>query len=155
MAAASHLPFLLSVALVGCTSKSVSWGDIAQLASTGYKDVSRLASGDVVMHRDICVSNPEPIVAWIDSFIRELYEVRKLLEDENGPRVMTFARFSSKRPMPGPCGWPEGFLPRPDPYSTRPEIPSFTDGIGQTLMGSWMWGQRKRIFGDSKTRKEK
>ena len=58
VAAASHLPFLLSMALVGCTSKSSNWEDIAQLASSGYRDISRLAAGDPVMHRDICVSNP-------------------------------------------------------------------------------------------------
>ena len=58
VAAASHLPFLLSVALVGCTSKSATWEDIAQLAATGYEDISRLASGDPIMHRDICVLQP-------------------------------------------------------------------------------------------------
>ncbi len=85
VAAASHLPFMLSVALVNCASKSVNWEDIAQLASSGFHDLSRLASGDPVMHRDICVSNPQPIVAWIDAFIRELYEVRNMLDDSDGP----------------------------------------------------------------------
>ena len=85
VAAVSHLPFLLSVALVGCTSKSPNWDDLAQLAATGYEDSSRLASGDPIMHRDICLSNPEPIVAWIDSFIKELYEVRQLLNAQPAP----------------------------------------------------------------------
>ena len=85
VAAVSHLPFLLSVALVGCTSKSANWEDIAQLAATGFNDVSRLASGDPIMHRDICLTNPDEIVAWIDSFIRELYETRKVLTAEGGP----------------------------------------------------------------------
>ena len=85
VAAASHLPFLLSTALVGCTSKSVNWEDIAQLASTGYRDITRLASGDAVMHRDICLSNRQPIVSWIDAFIKELYEFRNILEAEPHP----------------------------------------------------------------------
>jgi prephenate dehydrogenase len=85
VAAASHLPFLLSTALVGCTSKSVNWEDIAQLASTGYRDITRLASGDSVMHRDICLTNSQPIVSWIDAFIKELYEFRKILEAEPQP----------------------------------------------------------------------
>ena len=85
VAAASHLPFLLSTALVGCTSKSANWEDIAQLASTGYRDITRLASGDAVMHRDICLSNRQPIVSWIDAFIKELYEIRKILEAEPHP----------------------------------------------------------------------
>ena len=85
VAAASHLPFLLSTALVGCTSKSANWEDIAQLASTGYRDITRLASGDSVMHRDICLTNSQPIVSWIDAFIKELYEFRKILEAEPHP----------------------------------------------------------------------
>ena len=70
---------MMSVALMQTVSKSANWDDIAQLASSGFRDLSRLASGDTVMHRDISVTNNEPIVSWIDSFIRELYEIRKVL----------------------------------------------------------------------------
>ena len=155
VAAASHLPFLLSVALVGCTSKSVNWEDIAQLASTGYKDVTRLASGDAVMHRDICVSNSEPIVAWIDSFIRELYEMRKLLGDENGPKAddirQVFEQASDARSR-----WLAGAVPSSARNQLAlPEVPSFTEGMGQMLMGSKLMEARNRFFRDSKTRKDK
>jgi prephenate dehydrogenase len=155
VAAASHLPFLVSVALVSCTSKSANWGDIAQLASTGYKDLTRLASGDAVMHRDICVSNPEPIVAWIDSFIRELYEVRKLLDDETGPKGddirQVFEQASDARAL-----WMAGAIsPSSGSQSARPEVPSFTESIGQMFMGTKIMEAQKRLFGDSKTRKEK
>ena len=40
--AVSHLPLLLNVALVACTSNSPSWDDIAQVASTQYKEMTRL-----------------------------------------------------------------------------------------------------------------
>jgi prephenate dehydrogenase len=155
VAAASHLPFLVSVALVGCTSKSVNWEDIAQLASTGYKDVTRLASGDAVMHRDICVSNPGPIVAWIDSFIRELYEVRALLGDETGPKgddiLQVFEQASDARAL-----WLAGALsPVARTRSAPPEIPSFTENLGRMFMGSRLMEMQKRLFKDSKTREEK
>ena len=155
VAAASHLPFLLSVALVGCTSKSANWEDIAHLASTGYKDVSRLASGDAVMHRDICISNPEPIVAWIDTFIRELYEVRKLLGDDDGPKGddirQVFEQASNARDH-----WLTGaFTPLERVRSTTPDIPSFGENLGQMLMGSKLMETQKRFFQDRKTRKDK
>ena len=82
VAAVSHLPFMLSVGLVGCTSKSANWEDIAQLASSGYHDLTRLASGDPIMHRDICATNSQHIVAWIDAFIRELYHIRQSLDTQ-------------------------------------------------------------------------
>ena len=123
VAAASHLPFLVSVALMGCTSKSENWEDIAQLASTGYKDITRLASGDPTMHRDICVSNPEPIVAWIDRFIRELYEVRKLLDNGEGPAAedvkQVFEQANDARTK-----WLAGLVtPMARQQASRPEIP--------------------------------
>lgn len=82
VAAISHLPALLSVALVSLTSKSPSWTKMSDLAASGYRDVSRLASGDPRMMRDICLSNRDNIVAWIDGFIEELGQMRSLLAQE-------------------------------------------------------------------------
>ena len=85
VSAVSQLPFLLSVALVGCTSKSASWSDIAAVASAPYKESTGQASGDPVTSRDILASNNEGVVHWIDSFIQELYEIRQILaSDEDG-----------------------------------------------------------------------
>ncbi len=146
VAAVSHLPFLMSVALVGCTSKSANWEDIAQVASTGFEDITRLASGDPVMHRDICLSNPEPIVAWIDAFIRELYEVRKMLDDGNEPSgddiKQVFDDASQAR-----ARWLAGLV---TPLARRggpaTEIPSFSENMGQMFMGQKAMDAQKRFF---------
>ena len=136
VAAASHLPFLLSVALVGCTSKSANWEDIAQLAATGYEDISRLASGDPIMHRDIFVSNPEPIVAWIDAYIRELYQVRQMLANENGPDIDAVHEFFAQA-AEARARWLAGQV---TPMSSHPmsqtEMPSFGENVGTMFMGS-------------------
>ena len=154
VAAASHLPFLLSVALVSCASKSVNWEDIAQLASSGFNDLSRLAAGDPVMHRDICVSNPQPIVAWIDAFIRELYEVRNMLDDGDGPRGeelhQLFEDASNAR-----ARWLAGLVSRQ--HSSALEIPSFSENMGQIFMGQKAMDAQKRFFSNLKdgSRKDK
>lgn len=80
-AAVSHLPMLLSTTLVNCTTRSQAWREIVKLASSGYRDVSRLASGDPEMHRDICLTNQEGIVYWIDEFIKGLYDLRRMVKD--------------------------------------------------------------------------
>ena len=121
VAAASHLPFMMSVALMGCTSKSANWDDIAQLASSGFGDLSRLASGDPVMHRDICITNPEPIVAWMDSYIRELYDLRNLLAARTGPTRTRCIRCSSTPWRPGRVGRQEYLLPQ---TGCRPRFPA-------------------------------
>ena len=154
VAAASHLPFLMSIALVNCASKSVNWEDIAQLASSGFNDLSRLASGDPVMHRDICVSNPQPIVAWIDAFIRELYEVRNMLDDSDGPRGeelhQPFEDASIAR-----AKWLAGLVS--SQRSNSPEIPTFSESMGQIFMGQKAMDAQKRFFGNMKdgSRKDK
>ena len=157
VAAVSHLPFLMSVALVSCASKSVNWEDIAQLASSGFNDLSRLASGDPVMHRDICVSNPQPIVAWIDAYIRELYEMRNMLDDSDGPRGeelhQLFEDASNAR-----ARWLAGLVtPMARQRSEAPEIPTFAESMGQMFVGQKAMDAQKRIFGNLKdgSRKDK
>ena len=149
-AAASHLPFLVSVALMGCTSKSANWEDIAQVASTGYKDITRLASGDPIMHRDICVSNPEPIVAWIDTFIRELYEIRKLLDNEEGPASEDVQQVFQQA-FDARTRWLAGLVtPMARQQVSKVEIPSFSETMGQMFVGRKGMEMQRRFFKDSK-----
>ena len=79
LAGISHLPILLSAALVSATTKSPLWPRMSQLAATGYRDLSRLASGNPRMGRDICLTNRDNILYWIDEYIRELGELRSLV----------------------------------------------------------------------------
>ena len=79
VAAVSHLPILLSAALVSTATKSPSWREISKLAATGFRDVSRLASGDPVMSLDICVTNHESIHHWLGEAINELQAYRDLV----------------------------------------------------------------------------
>ncbi|MCI0799868.1 MAG: prephenate dehydrogenase/arogenate dehydrogenase family protein [Chloroflexi bacterium] len=146
VAAVSHLPFLLSVALVGCTSKSANWEDIAQLAASGYHDISRLASGDPVMHRDICVSNPEPIVAWIDSMIRELYDIRNVLNAEGGPDSDAVHQFFSDA-SEARARWMAGaVVSKGRQASAGSEIPSFAESMGEMFAGRRVMEAQKKMF---------
>jgi prephenate dehydrogenase len=83
VAAISHLPMLLSSVLVKITSESPAWPEMARLASSGYRDVSRLASQDPEMNRDICLTTHEGLGYWIDEFIKELYRFRGLIKDSD------------------------------------------------------------------------
>ena len=146
VAAVSHLPFLLSVALVGCTSKSVNWEDIAQLAATGYEDISRLASGDPIMHRDICVSNPEPIVAWIDAYIRELYQVRQLLTEENGPDIDAVQEFFEQA-AEARARWLAGAVtPMASQPTPQSDMPSFGADMGNMFLGTGAMNAARRMI---------
>lgn len=75
----SHLPFMLSIALVRSVSRDSSWRDMKHLSAGGFRDVSRLAAGSPEMHRDICATNRETIVRWLDTAVDELQHVRSLI----------------------------------------------------------------------------
>jgi len=77
--AVSHLPSLLSIALMRTVSKDPAWRDMKHLTATGFRDVSRLAAGSPEMHRDICITNREAIVRWMGAAIDELQHARSLI----------------------------------------------------------------------------
>jgi prephenate dehydrogenase len=81
VAGISHLPFLLSAALIDTTVNSPSWTEMAVLASSGFRDVSRLASGDPQMHNDICMTNRAAIVRWLNQAAQSLIDMRDMIED--------------------------------------------------------------------------
>ena len=90
VAAISHLPFLLSTALVNVASRSPSWRDLGRLAAGGFRDVSRLASGDPAMHRDICLTNQQSILRWLDALVAELEEVARQIREGSDELETTF-----------------------------------------------------------------
>ncbi len=149
VAAVSHLPFMMSVALMQTVSKSANWDDIAQLASSGFRDLSRLASGDAIMHRDITLTNREPIVSWIDSFIRELYEIRNLLNDETGPDPAAVAELFENAHEQR-ARWLAGSItPGSRMQRSAPEIPTFSESMGEMFIGrKGMEAQRRLFRGD-------
>lgn len=87
VAGISHLPLLLSVGLVTATGSSPAWKEMAPLAATGFRDVSRLASGDPQMQRDILLTNPHGLTRWIDELIRFLVSVREQINAGDGATI--------------------------------------------------------------------
>ena len=75
----SHLPLLLSAALVSATTKDPSWHKMSKLAASGYRDLSRLASGNPEVNAHICTTNRQAILYWIDKFSGELTRYRQLV----------------------------------------------------------------------------
>jgi prephenate dehydrogenase len=93
VAGISHLPLLMSVALVLATTKNQSWPQMSRLASSGYRDLTRLASGNPEVSAHICLSNQTAIASWVDIFVEELRKLQKLITDgsEDIERILTIA----------------------------------------------------------------
>ena len=113
-AAVSHLPLVLSAALFSLARGSQGWPDMADLAAGGFRDLTRLASGDPGMSHDICITNRESVLHWIDRMMGELSNYRELIQDKDEELFKAFARaqldreaFVSKPPERRPAP-PEG-----------------------------------------------
>lgn len=83
VAGVSHLPFVVSAAIMNATSGDTSWRDMKTLTATGFRDITRLASGSPAMHRDILLTNRAAVSRWITTMIGELEKVRASLNSEN------------------------------------------------------------------------
>lgn len=147
VAAISHLPMLFSVALVACTSKSPGWREMSKLAASGYRDISRLASGDPLVNLGICETNQDNVTHWIDESIKQLYELRRLVkEDKEGLEKLFISAWESR------AKWLAGVDPE-----TRPgtEIPSWSKQMESLLLGEYVSKGVRRLPSDQDTTEDK
>jgi prephenate dehydrogenase len=79
VAGISHLPFVLSIALMRAVSNDPGWRDMKFLTAGGFRDASRLAAGSPEMHRDIAATNRDAVARWLDTCIDELQHIRSLI----------------------------------------------------------------------------
>lgn len=133
VAAVSHLPLIGSVSLVRMLADSPSWRDMKRLASTGFRDMSRLASGDPIMHRDILLTNRENVAHWVGSYIGVLEELRELiLSDEEGTKLENLLAETKVERDKWLHAWEtKSFEERPP----APEMPKMGDMMGRMFLG--------------------
>lgn len=146
----SHLPFLLSIALMRAVSRDESWRDMKYLTAGGFRDVSRLAAASADMHRDICVTNREAILRWVDQAIEELQDTRELISTAtNDADDLLLERFNQARDARAEWATAErragGLVQDTDDELSRT---SMGDQMGQMLMGG-MFKRRPRMNGAS------
>ena len=73
VAAISHLPLVLAAALVEAVTGAADWPAARDLAASGWRDMTRLARGDVDMGAGIAATNAEPLA-------RRILAVREVLD---------------------------------------------------------------------------
>ena len=78
-AAVSHLPHLLSYALVDQVARHANGKQLFEYAAGGFRDFTRIASSHPEMWRDICIANRKALLVELAGFERELAEVKQLL----------------------------------------------------------------------------
>ncbi len=79
-AAVSHLPHLLSYALVDQVARHPNGRQLFEYAAGGFRDFTRIASSHPEMWRDVCVANRKALLVELAGFERQLAEVKQLLK---------------------------------------------------------------------------
>lgn len=88
LAATSHLPHLLAFGLVHCLENLDDIEDVFRFAAGGFRDVTRIASSDPVMWRDICLHNRKPILDMMERYKEELEMLYNALAAGDGDKLM-------------------------------------------------------------------
>ena len=94
-AAVSHLPHLLSFALVSEIAARENAAELLGFAAGGFRDFTRIAASSPEMWRDIALQNRAALLAEIDRYGAQLAVFRELIERGEGPglqRLMSEAR---------------------------------------------------------------
>lgn len=89
VAAISHLPYLLSTALVATVAnEGESDGAVWELAAGGFRDTSRLAGSDVRMMGDILSTNTQAVATLLAMFRVQLAQLEAMLISRDDERLV-------------------------------------------------------------------
>lgn len=101
-AAVSHLPHLLSFALVHDLAQRDNRDVLLSFAASGFRDFTRIAASSPEMWRDICLANREALLRELESYQQQLDSLHRALKLRDG--VALESVFSLARNVRG--NWP-------------------------------------------------
>ncbi len=97
-AAVSHLPHLLSYALVAQVANAEDAALKLACAGGGFRDFTRIAASSPEMWRDICLANREALLRELNTYQSVLAHLKSQIEAGNGDALeRVFARASQAR----------------------------------------------------------
>ena len=109
------------------------------MASSGYRDLSRLASGDPEVNRDICLTNSESLVRWIDDYTAELQRFRQMVLDGSEDLGRTLVDVWEAR-----ARWITG-KDRRDDALDMDQVPSSAEALAGLVMPQKIMDMEKRM----------
>lgn len=89
--AISHLPHVISAALVNLVKDSDSKEGIMKLiAAGGFKDITRISSSSPTMWQQICLTNTDNIIELLDQYIDALTSIRETISTKEEDAIYSF-----------------------------------------------------------------
>jgi prephenate dehydrogenase len=86
-AAVSHLPHLLSFALVHDLAQRDNRNQLLSFAASGFRDFTRIAASSPEMWRDICMANREALLDELGLYMQELESIHEALTEADADKL--------------------------------------------------------------------
>jgi prephenate dehydrogenase len=97
-AAVSHLPHVLSYALMLQVANAEDAPTKFRHAGAGFRDFTRIAASSPEMWRDICLANKSAILKEIDQYLNVVKHLQTLIQEGNGEQLeKLFSKASESR----------------------------------------------------------
>ncbi|KHF40328.1 prephenate dehydrogenase [Halalkalibacter okhensis] len=89
--AISHFPHVIAASLVHQIAK-IEGEDplVSRLAAGGFRDITRIASSNPTMWRDILLHNKDSLLQLLEGWSREMECVKAMIEEESGDAIFTY-----------------------------------------------------------------
>ncbi|GKV65686.1 MULTISPECIES: prephenate dehydrogenase [unclassified Sporosarcina] len=87
----SHFPHIVASSLVGrLAAQEEGQPFVKRLAAGGFRDLTRIASADPIMWRDITIQNREELLSQVDGWLGEMNNIRAMLVENNSDHIYNF-----------------------------------------------------------------
>ena len=87
----SHFPHIIASSLVGRLSDQQEGQPfVKNLAAGGFRDLTRIASADPIMWRDVTIQNRTELIEQLDGWQQKMKEIRKMLNDNDEEEIYNF-----------------------------------------------------------------
>ncbi len=88
VAGISHMPLAIAVSLVNTIGQSGSLKeDMIKLASSGFRDTTRIAAGNVEMGKDMFTTNKDAVLEMIKGFKSSLEKLEKNIRNSDNDKI--------------------------------------------------------------------
>ena len=140
VAVISHVPHLTAATLMGLASdRAEEHAALLRLAAGGFRDMTRIASGQPTIWLDICAENRGAILSALDGLIGGLSQMRAVVDSDNRDelqRLLTKARDArANLPVRGmqPSELAEVRIPIPDRPGSAAEVFTLAAELGVNI----------------------
>lgn len=97
VAGISHVPHIIAIELVNLINNTDDESNLMKLlASTGFKDTTRIANCSAEVWEQICINNTNNIVNLLDVYINQLIAIKENIKNKNSEYVYQRFNNSSK-----------------------------------------------------------